>query len=34
MQVRMKEQVLSPTVQDGKKTDLDTQVFGISSDGA
>ena len=34
MQMRMKEQVLPPTVQDGEKTDLDTQVFGISSDGA
>src|SRR5215831_11697133 len=34
MQVRVKEQVLSPTVKDGEKTDFRAEVFGISGDGA
>ena len=33
MQVRMKQEVLSPTVQDGKEADLRTEVFGIRRDG-
>ncbi len=33
MQVRMKLEVLSPTVQDGKETDLRTEVLGIGRDG-
>ena len=34
MQVRMKLEVLSPTVQDGKEADLRTEVFGIGRDGS
>ena len=30
----MLEQVLTPCVQNGDETDLDTQVVGIGSDGA
>jgi hypothetical protein len=33
MQVRMKLEVLSPTVQDGKETDFRTEVFGVRRDG-
>ena len=33
MQVGMKEQILSPTVEHGKEADLGTEMFGIGSDG-
>ena len=33
MQVGMKEQILSPTVQHGEEADLGAQMFGIGSDG-
>ena len=32
MEVRMKQQVLSPTVQHGKKADLSAQMFGVGGD--
>jgi len=32
MEVRMKQQVLSPTVQHGEKADLGAQMFGVGSD--
>ena len=33
MQVGMKEEILSPTVEHGKEADLGTEMFGIGSDG-
>ena len=33
MQMRMEEQVLSPTVKYGEKANLGAQMFGIGSDG-
>ena len=33
MQVRMKLEVLSPTVQDGKEADFRTKVFRVRCDG-
>jgi hypothetical protein len=33
MQVRMKLEVLSPTVQDGKEADFRTEVLGVLRDG-
>src|ERR1017187_7784366 len=33
MEMRMKKQVLSPTVKDSEKADLSAQMLGISSDG-
>jgi hypothetical protein len=32
--MRMMHQLLSPGVQDGKESDLGSQVLGIGSDGA
>jgi hypothetical protein len=34
VQMRMMHQLLSPGVQDGKESDLGSQVLGIGSDGA
>jgi hypothetical protein len=33
MEMRMKKQVLSPTVKDSEKADLSAQMLGIGSDG-
>src|SRR5260370_2054586 len=33
MQVGMKEEILSPTVEHGKEADLSTEMLGIGSDG-
>ena len=33
MQVGMKEEILSPTVEHGEEADLGTEMFGIGSDG-
>jgi hypothetical protein len=33
MEMRMKKQVLSPTVRYGEKADLGAQMLGIGSDG-
>ena len=34
MEMRVKEQVLSPAVQHGKEADLRAQMLGIGSNGA
>jgi hypothetical protein len=33
MQVGMKHQILSPTMQDGEEADLRTEMLGISGNG-